>query len=342
MKKFFFSPEDCHRNLINKIKPELKFNKNSNINVWKRKLRTVFLKLIGDFPERSFLNIRLQKKIKRKDFIEIHYVFSSEPFSDIPVVLLLPLKKKRPPVVICLQGHNTGMHISFGKIKYKGDEEQIKTNRDYALQAVKMGFASLSVEQRCFGIRQDMRDGKKKPYKGCHHATMNALLIGRTMIGERVWDVIRSIDFLEKIDLTDNSRILITGDSGGGIISYYAAAVDKRISAVMPVCGFAGYALSICEVEHCEDNYIPSAWKYFDMPDIAGLIVPRPLLIVTGRYDNYFPLKSVLEGMKRIKEIYKAFGEENRCALVIGNKGHQFYPELAWDAIRRLWPCGFI
>ena len=43
-------------------------------------------------------------------------------------------------------------------------------------------------------------------------------------------------------------------------------------------------------------NYVPGILTQFDMGDIAGLIAPRPLVIVNGaKDDGIFPLNSALE-----------------------------------------------
>jgi hypothetical protein len=58
-------------------------------------------------------------------FDEIRFRFASEPDLMIPAHLLLPKGSlehgRKLPVVICLQGHSTGMHISLGRKKYEGD-----------------------------------------------------------------------------------------------------------------------------------------------------------------------------------------------------------------------------
>ena len=49
------------------------------------------------------------------------------------------------------------------------------------------------------------------------------------MIGLRVWDVIRAIDFLQTRREIDQTRIATMGISGGGTVSLFSAALDERI-----------------------------------------------------------------------------------------------------------------
>ena len=44
------------------------------------------------------------------------------------------------------------------------------------------------------------------------------MMLGRTMIGERCWDVSRAIDVLEALPEVDAARIAVMGNSGGGTI----------------------------------------------------------------------------------------------------------------------------
>ena len=204
------------------------------------------------------------------------------------------MDKASYPLVICLQGHSKGMHISLARPKYLGDEESIAGDRDFAIQAVREGYAALVIEQRCFGERGGTPDGPN-----CYQSTMSALLLGRTTIGERVWDVSRAIDVVEK---------------------YFPEIDSTRIGTLY----------------HCSCNYIPGIYKYFEMGDLAGLIAPRPLIVVAGREDNIFPIEGVQKSFERIQKLYKLAGAADNCRLIIGEGGHRFYAKESWPVFREL------
>lgn len=330
-----FAPHLCHEYLMRSSERKLRFDSSREFEPWKKELARKLRELVGDAPETVPLDLRIEFDRQQPDFREIRFVFTSEPHAQVPCHLLVPSGAKKPvPVVICLQGHSSGMHISLGRPKYEGDEQSIEGGRDFAIQAVREGYAALVMEQRAFGECKDARPGQTA--HGCVHPSMVALLLGRTMIGERVWDVSRAVDALASFPEIDSTRIACMGNSGGGTITYYAACLEPRISVAMPSCSVCTYFDSIGSIYHCPDNYIPGALKYFDMPDLAALIAPRPLIVVAGKDDGIFPIAGVNRAMDTIRAVYAAAGAPGACRLTVGGEGHRFYPDEAWPAFREM------
>ena len=264
------------------------------------------------------------------DYDEVRFHIESEPGFFLPAHLLLPKDRKpgqKLPAVICMQGHSTGMHISLGREIYERDHRSIFQNReDFALQCIQRGYAAVCMEQRAFGeLKTKLPDAS-----GCLAVAMQALLVGRTLLGERVYDICRLVDAISHFPELDCDRISIMGQSGGGTASYHAAALEPRIRAVLNSCSFNRYDCSILPIHHCACNYVPGMVEHFEMYDLAMLIAPRPLLIVCGREDDIFPLEGVQAAFAVVQQIYRAAGSEDACRLVIGPEGHRFYPEEAW------------
>lgn len=335
-----FAPEDCHKVGFARKNPSLAYVPGEDFALWQGKAKERLRELLGDEPPLVPLNVRVEWEEDRGDYREIRFIFTAEEGADVPCHLLLPKADKGPyPVVICLQGHSTGMHISLANPKYPGDEKSIAGDRDFAVQAVREGYAALALEQRCFGERMDQRPEQVKGVtktRRCFHGSLNALLLGRTMVGERVWDVSRAIDALAEFPEVDLERVGCMGNSGGGTITYYAACMDQRIKIAMPSCSFCTYEDSIGSVDHCEDQYIPRVLKYFEMGDLAGLIAPRSLVVVTGREDPIFPIDGVEEAFSTAEGLYRAAGSEGQIRLVVGPGGHRFYAQEAWPVFREL------
>lgn len=283
--------------------------------------------------EREF-NIEFTEK--HGGFTEIRFTFQSEEGEFVPCHIWLPenASQEKPPVMICLQGHSTGMHISMGRAKFEGDEETANDgDRDFMKHCIARGMAAVCLEQRCFGER----GGNPRP--DCYVASMTALLSGRTLLGGRVWDIMKLIDVLEEnfSDRVDTDKVYCMGNSGGGTATFYATALEKRIKAAIPSCAFATFSGSIGAMYHCACNYVPGISKYFDMAEIAGLIAPRPLVIVSGKEDGIFPLPTAEHEFSRLKDIYyKNSVCPDSCIHVKGDGGHRFYAEPAYEAFGKI------
>lgn len=296
---------------------------------WQARARAQLTALLGmDRMETCDLNPTIEAQEQTPGYTQYTFHFQSEPGYDTPCCLLVPPGAGPFPLAVCLQGHSKGMHISLGQARYPGDAESIAGGRDFALQAIAHGYCALTVEQRGMGLCGGDENG---PH--CYVHTMGNLLLGRTTIGERIWDIRRAIDAVSRLfEQADTKNVLCMGNSGGGTAAFYASCVLPEITRTIASCSVCTFGDSIMAMEHCSCNFIPHIRQYFDMGDLAGLIAPRPLVIVAGREDPIFPLPGVLESYRTVQALYRAAGAPDACALAIGEGGHRFYPDLAWEA----------
>lgn len=337
----------CHDLLAEKMRPELTYDENEDFVGWERKIKEKFTELLGlDGIEENARGTDPQFEIESEEqkdgYRQIRFTFVSEPGKVVPCYLLLPdLKKEKYPVVITLQGHSTGFHNSIGEKRYPEDEKY-QPRGAFAVQAVKEGYAALAIQ-----LRAMMGEGESanEPFRRvqldqrvahCYYESVTAALMGRTVLGERCFDISRAIDMLSNFKECDTDKIAITGNSGGGTASYYAAAYDKRIKACLPSSSFCPYKESILRFYHCSCNYIPHAYKYFDMQDLACLIAPRPLTIVTGMLDESFLVDGVRRGYETVRKIYEKKNAADNCKLIVTKKGHWWNVDVMWPEVKEI------
>ena len=204
-----------------------------------------------------------------------------------------------------------------------------------ALQAVRAGCVAIASDMRGFAGLRRREDRDRDAVSSCRPLQMHALLFGRTLVGERVWDVGRLIDYAATRPEVDAARIAVTGNSGGGTVTLFAAACDERVAAAIPGSYFCTFAASLGAIHHCECNYVPGLLADAEMYDVAGLIAPRPFLAVAGRHDPIFPYPAVEEAFERLRAIYADAGAADRCALSSGEGGHRYYKADVWPFVRR-------
>ena len=331
-------PKDHNLELIKNITPSMRYKDGEDFAQWQVNARARLCELLGfdNMKRAEDDKFTVEYNIQTEDYTECRFTLQSEEGYIFPVVMRVPSDiKGKMPVMLALQGHSTGMHNSFGKPIFAKDERFLaEGDSDFVVRALKEGCIGVAIEQRNFGeCGGNAQTGEPE----CHISTMNAILLGKTTIGERVLDVMCVIDALIKyFDFIDTDNIMLMGESGGGTATLYAAAVDERISLAMPICAVCTYKHSIAAMHHCVCNFVPGIAKYFDMCDITGLIAPRKLVVVNGRYDNIFPDEGVRETYEETKRLYKAAGVPDNCALVTGEGGHRFYADAAWPVVHKL------
>ena len=325
--------DKCHELFRDEIKQKLAFSGQVPFGEWKEKLKKKFSELTGlSEIEKNGCSLGVVMEYVREEdgCKRIRFTFESERGMTVPGYLLVPAAgKKKYPLAITLQGHSTGFHNSIGEIKYPQDEEY-QPRGAFALQAVRRGFAALAIEQRGMGEQKSsLTHGQN-----CQHVFATALLLGRTIVGERVWDIHRAIDaVLSSFDFVDGTKIMVTGNSGGGTAAYYAACYDDRIGLCVPGCSFCPYRESILSRWHCGCNYIPDAYRWFEMQDLAGLIAPRSLAVIAGQKDEDFPIAGVRRGYKTVESIYSAVGARGNCRLIETPMGHWWCEEIVWKTV---------
>ncbi len=81
----------------------------------------------------------------------------------------------------------------------------------------------------------------------------------------------RMIDQAVALPEADAGRIVMVGNSGGGMVTTYAAACDTRVTVAVPSCSFATYVGESGTVHHCECNTVPGIYRFGEFSDVAGL-----------------------------------------------------------------------
>jgi dienelactone hydrolase len=296
---------------------------------WQKTLRTKLTELVGGFPsERAALNpVSLETRVF-PGYTREKLVFDSRPGVSVLAYLLLPEKARRPAaVMICVPGHGRGVDDIVG-IDERGHERTDKAGyqHDFAIQVAEAGMAALAIEPMGFGCRRDpvnARQGLGR--KACDPVAGGALMIGQTMIGWRVWDVMRTIDYIATRRELDPNRVGCMGISGGGTVTVFSSALDPRIRAAL-VSGYLNtFRDSVGSIVHCSDNYVPGILNWAEMHDLAGLIAPRPLFVESGEKDDIFPIRASVESFNEVRKIYEVFGAGDRAEQEVFPGEHSFW-----------------
>jgi dienelactone hydrolase len=279
---------------------------------WQKKLRVKVQELVGGFPKTKSplapvtLEVKDFPTYKREKF-----VIQTQPGVALLGYLLTPKNASGPlATMICVPGHGRGVDDIVG-IDEKGRDRTDKAGyqHDFAIQVVEAGLAAVAVEPMAFGCRRDAKTSKKGlGTSACQPVAGAALLLGETMVGWRVYDVMRTVDWIETRKELDAARVGVMGISGGGTVTSFAAALEPRLKVAM-ISGYLNtFKSSIVAMSHCIDNYVPGILNWCENYDVASLIAPRPLYVESGERDSIFPIAASKEAFAHVKQVYTALG----------------------------------
>lgn len=245
---------------------------------------------------------------------------------------------ERRPAIICLQGTNSGFHLSWGEARLPYDAVRIERGGDYARQAAAEGFVAVALEQSCFGQRQETLLPSRSQDPCIDHA-LHLALTGRTMLGERAGDVIDVRAWLSQNAgryEVDPERIYVMGQSSGGATALYALALDTKLAGGI-VAGSVGRIRNTIGARGTGSgqNVVPGILKVFETEDVVALIAPRPLVVVSGTDDHIYPYAGARDVVDRARSAWTSRNSDERLTVVGPEGPHRFYPGESWAAFRQ-------
>ncbi|MCP3917152.1 MAG: prolyl oligopeptidase family serine peptidase [bacterium] len=258
-------------------------------------------------PPRTPLNVRTLGTLERDGYRVERVAFESRPGFVVTSNVYVPEggePGQRFPAVLCPVGH-------WDRAKV----EPVVQARCIAL--AKLGYVALTYDP--FG------QGERDLAGNDHHEYFRSILVGWNNMSFMVWDTIRAIDYLVERPDVDPDRVACTGASGGGLNTLYAAAVDERIRVAVPVV----YVTRLRELletrhTHCPCSHVNGLARFMDMGDVAALIAPRPLLLLTAERDASFTPAGARAAAGQARGAYSLFGAGEQLEVRAFDSEHDY------------------
>ena len=258
---------------------------------------------------------------------------------DCPVYILSPKGNPRFGAVLVCHGHGYGSRDVVGlrpdgSPKAEGEDPGYQKN--FAVELVRQGMIVVVPELIGFGdMRLKMHASTPLKDSSCYIMSTRLLMYGLNMAGLRVYQCMRVLDYMQRREDIDPQRMGCMGISGGGLVASFLSALDGRVKAAVVSGYISMFHDSVMSIMHCVDNFPQDILKAGELPDIAALIAPRPLLVEAGTKDSIFPIASVRTALERLSRVYAAFGVTDRLQADIFEGEHQISGALAYDFLRK-------
>ncbi|MEM4221204.1 MAG: alpha/beta hydrolase family protein [Thermoplasmata archaeon] len=327
-----FSVLEHLRREVKKIKPKYSFDCRSfkEFIAWRSNLKNKLIELLrikDNLSENRMLKSKIVLREEYNDYFLEKIEISSFDNFVFPAYLLIPKNlNKDGKAILCFHGHGRGKKDVCGIVSNEKERQMYISplNYDYGYKFAKRGYIVLAPDGRCFGETTPLGEN-------CTWMFCSFLLIGKTMVGLRILDGIKCIDYLIARKEVNPEKIGCMGLSWGGTATLYLSAIDERIKAACISGYFDSFKDMLMERGCCPCQYIPDIYLYADLPDITGLIAPRPLLIEYGKNDPLYTYSEVIKAYNHLKKIYKIAKAEKNLYIDIFEGAHQFSGKLTFD-----------
>ena len=296
------------------------------------------------------------------DYIREKVVFSTTPTFRVPAYVFIPKGLRgRAPAIVDLHSHG-GMFL-FGKekiIDFGRNHPAMTTyhagnyeSRPTATELVRRGYVVITIDAFMFGERRVLMDAdlpigwdranydvetvtRLNRVCASKESTLAKTLtvLGMSWPGIVAWDDMRTVDYLASRPEVDTTRIGCVGVSFGGWRSLFLSALDPRIAAGC-IVGFMSTIRPMLQRHvdtHSWVHFVPGLHRHLDLPDVASLNAPRPLLIQQCSKDALYPLAGMQEAVKKVGDVYAKAGIADRFTSQFYDVPHIFNRQMQDDA----------
>jgi cephalosporin-C deacetylase-like acetyl esterase len=286
-------------------------NTPADAKAFRESARGTLRRLLALPVERSPLDSGALSSHSRKGVQIEEIVLHSEPSIRVTGWFLKPAQGAGP--------FPTVLHVSE-RGKYEATEETGELVR-----LVNKGFAVYSVDLRGLGFSIPRLPAAGPVfYRGDNiqeDYAWASFTLGKPVLGQRVWDCLYCLDYLESRRDVDHNRIHGHGVHGAAISLLLAGVMDDRLNSLMLDSILATYRSLVESKAYSLELtwFLYGILKHFDLPDCVGALAPKPcwLLNATSAEGEPWPETKLTTIYHQALEVYRQSGAGEGLKLLV-------------------------
>lgn len=338
----------------------------SDLAAWRTQARAKVHELLAYEPPPCPMDPTVVEVMNRDGLIT-ERVSWAQPFGPrTEAFLVRPAgRTEKLPGVVALHDHS-GFYY-YGKEKLVALDDELEIMREFkkltyggaswATELARRGYAVLAPDVFLWGSRKISPESVPEQYvrkveleKPGTRAYIEAynqfvaeyetsvakilFLSGTTWPGIMAWEDRRALDYLASRPEVDAGRLGCAGLSGGGLRTIYLSGLDPRIRCAVCV-GFMSTVREMLDDKvrmHTWMFHVPHLSALLDLPDVASLHGPQPLMLQCDRDDPLWTLAGQQQADAKLKKTYAAMGAADSYQGIFYPGPHKFDLPMQKDA----------
>lgn len=255
----------------------------------------------------------------------------------IAALMLTPKTPGPHPAIVLLHDHGSKFDIGKEKlIRPWGNAEQLASAQAWADkffsgrfigdELAKRGYTVIAIDSPGWGDRGPM------VYEQQQALASNYFNLGRSLAGEVAYEDMRTVDFMASLKGVDPQRIGVLGFSMGGFRAWQLAALSDKVAATAVISWFGTYeglmtpGNNVLRGQSAFYMLHPGMPAKMDIPDIASIAAPKPMLIFSGGQDKLFPAQAVSDAFAKVHKVWASQKADDMLVTKSWPElGHVFY-----------------
>jgi dienelactone hydrolase len=332
------------------LKDELTFplawpnSRHRDFPAWRRRARAKVEELLWQPEDRSPFAVEIVDEQPRDGYVQRSVLFNVTRHSRVRASMLVPDGPGPFPAALLLHDHGAKFDIGKEKLVEPWSDETRRVSaqawadryfsgRFPGNELAARGYAVLAVDALGWGDRGDLT------YDGQQALASNFFNLGSSLAGLVAREDVRAAAMLASLPEVDERRIAAVGFSMGGYRAWQVAALSDHIAATVSAC----WMTTLKEMMVPGNNTLrgqsafymlhPGLYRYLDIPDVASIAAPKPMMLLDGETDPLFTPAGVAAAYARMREVWVSQRARNRLSTRIWpGLGHVFVREMQDEA----------
>lgn len=299
----------------------------------RERLLADYQSMLGPLPRRTPLEPVVVDTIECDGYRIEKVIYQSRPRHHVTANLYLPSE---------ISGVSAGELVPGALVPcgHSANGKAYESYQSAGILLAKNGIAALVYDPIAQGERHQLLDIDSHSVNEHILVGVGALAVGWNTATFRVWDGVRSLDYLASRPEVDPERLGCTGNSGGGTMTTWLMAIDPRIRVAAPSCFVTSLERLFATIgpQDAEQHFARQGVLGIDHTDFITMRAPKPTIILAAEKD-FFDIGGTRQAFIEARAVYGTLGHADNVGFFSYGDGHGFSRPRREAAVRwmRRW-----